>query len=333
MNRPDSWLEDTPQEGSRRVTLDLLERAQAARERLRAGGDAEALHDFRVAVRRLRSALRTFTPELGTAGDKRSRRRWGEIASATGPGRDAEAQGEWLSAAQANLSPSALRAARALIGELGAKLEKEQGELAAAARRFDRAASRLREELASYTVRLDAPPDQETFGALAARRVRELGADLAKRLSAIERPGDEEGAHEARIAGKRLRYGVEIAAPSARRPLARLKTLQDLLGELHDVHGLMRRVARVAGREARERARRLAELAVERGVASDEFRSERRRGGVSWWSLLDALRQRQNELHGALENEWLGENAAAAIDRLLTEALVAGPERTQIRAL
>jgi CHAD domain-containing protein len=315
------------------VTLDLLERAQASRERLRGGDDPEGLHDFRVAVRRLRSAQRTFATELGAAGDKRSRRRWSEIASATGPGRDAEAQREWLAAAQARLSPPARRAARSLIAELGEELEKEQSELAAAARRFDRAATRLRDELASYTVRLDAPPDQETFGVLAGRRVRELGDDLAERLAAVGGARDVDGAHEARIAGKRLRYGLEIAAPDARRPLARLKTLQDLLGELHDVHGLMKRVARIAGREARDRARRLAELAAEKGIASDQFRSERRRGAVPWWSLLDGLRQRQDELYGVLRKDWLADAAAPAIALLLTESLATRPQSSRLRAL
>jgi CHAD domain-containing protein len=136
-------------------------------------------------------------------------------------------------------------------------------------------------------------------------------------------PTTRKGAHRARIAGKRLRYGLEVATPGAKRPLARLKGLQDLLGELHDVHGLMQRVSRLARRAARDRAERLAELAVEHGTASDEFRRQRGRRGPPWFALLEVLRQRQETLYGQLESEWRagGEGASAGrIESLMEDA-------------
>src|SRR5207245_9246969 len=49
------------------VGLTLLDEARAACGRLDAPDDSEALHDFRVALRRLRTLLRSFRPELGRA--------------------------------------------------------------------------------------------------------------------------------------------------------------------------------------------------------------------------------------------------------------------------
>jgi CHAD domain-containing protein len=317
-------LDEPPQEGARRLLLDLLESATAARERLAGGEDAEALHDFRVAVRRLRSAQRTFAPELGEAATRRSRRRWSDLAEATGPGRDAEAQLEWLVAVEAGMPPPARLASRQLAKRLTDRRAREHATVVKACRALDPLAARLRQDLSTFTVRLDGEPGIETFGAVAVRRVGELGNDLASRLAAISGAHDEKGAHRARIVGKRLRYGLEVAAPDAKRPLARLKGLQDLLGELHDVHGLMRRVSRLARREARGRAERLAELAIEHGASSDEFRHERGRRGAPWFALLEFLRQRQEALYGEFESEWRAggeERSVRLIESLIADAL------------
>ncbi len=313
---------DSPQEGARRLALDLLEEAIAARALL-GSEDAEALHDFRVAVRRLRSAQRTFAEELGEAGGKRSRRRWRDLARLTGPGRDAEAQEEWLARAQVAMTPAAAAAARAMRQSLAARRERERGEIDDAGRRFDRLAARLRDDLAVYTIRLDEPAES-SFGAVAEERVRALAGQLSERLREIAGAHDESGAHAARIAGKRLRYGLEVAAPGAKRSLARLKSLQDLLGELHDIHGLMRRVVRRARRQARDRAERLAALVIEQGTASDEFQRQSRRGGPPCWPLLDALRRRQAEVFAELQRDWPAggeECLAPAVEALVEQAL------------
>ena len=46
-----------PEEGARRLALSYLDQAARARPRLADPADAEALHDFRVGLRRLRSCL------------------------------------------------------------------------------------------------------------------------------------------------------------------------------------------------------------------------------------------------------------------------------------
>lgn len=308
-------LREPPQQGARHLLMSLLDAAADARARLGTPGDAEALHDFRVIVRRLRSALRVFSNELGEAADKRRQRRWRDLVAATGEGRDAEAQAAWLEAAMPGLERAAQPAARLLAERLAQRRDREAKTVAAAARRFDRLAQRLREDLSSYTVRLDEDASPRTFGDVAAERVSVLASDLAARLAAVSGPRDVNGAHEARIAGKRLRYTLDVAAPNARREIGRLRQLQDELGELHDVHGLIDRAGRRAARQAEDRARRLAELLADYGVASEEFHHARRRGSSpSWWPLLEALRQRQDALYAAVAETWLrgGESTIAA---------------------
>jgi hypothetical protein len=63
--RDDAGLLDRPTKAAvRLLALGLLEEAEAGRRALHGGEDAEALHDLRVALRRLRSCLRSYAPLL-----------------------------------------------------------------------------------------------------------------------------------------------------------------------------------------------------------------------------------------------------------------------------
>jgi CHAD domain-containing protein len=331
MSGPDEpgWSGEPAAQGARHLALALLERASAARVRLADAADEDALHDFRVGIRRLRSALQTFEPELADAAGKRERRRWRNLARSTGPSRDAEAQSEWLARAEPGMRPPVRSAARETREALAAARAEESGAIEAAGRRFDRLAQRLRGRLATYTAPLDPPAAPASFGGVSGERSRDLGRGLGRALLDITGAHDVAGAHAARIAAKRLRYALEAGAPAAESALARLKTLQDLLGELHDIHGLMGRVTKLARRRARARAAALAELAIEQGTGGEEFQRRLRRREPSWWSLLDALRRRQEELFVELERRWLagGEGRLATVlDALVAEAVGAAEE-------
>ena len=82
-------------------------------------------------------------------------------------------------------------------------------------------------------------PKELSFAQATGRLIRSHVADLAKSLKAVTAADDEAPAHAARIRAKRLRYLLE---PHSRRirgvkPLVeRLRQLQDLLGNLHDLH-------------------------------------------------------------------------------------------------
>src|SRR5438128_2483508 len=106
--RPDNLLAAPAPGAAHRIALSLLDAATAARERLPDTGDAEALHDFRVAMRRLRSTLRAYQPQLEAVPAK-LRRRLRDLARATGEARDVEVQISWLER-QRNELPAARRA-------------------------------------------------------------------------------------------------------------------------------------------------------------------------------------------------------------------------------
>ena len=80
------------------------------------------------------------------------------------------------------------------------------------------------------------------------RRLREF-ENLAAKVTPSDRPDD---IHQLRIAGKRLRYSVEVASRlgygKAERASAWLKRLQDELGDLHDIDSFEDEIADIVGR-------------------------------------------------------------------------------------
>ncbi len=307
-----SLLEVTAKEGARLVALRQLEQAAAGASRLRDPEDAEALHDFRVALRRLRSSLRAYDALLEENVGERQRRRLAKLASRTGPGRDAEVLLAWI----AELAAGAPEPHGAGLRWLEERLARQRDEAYAHLReelaaRFERMEGKLRERLASYTrtVRVGEPAHEPRFGAFTAEvMARELSA-LGELLGSIEGLDHQPAIHRARIAGKRLRYLVEPfrgEAEGAREIVRALKGLQDLLGDLNDLHNL----ARVAGEAMEEaalvRARQLRDAAilgedaatVERVLSTDE------RPGLL--ALLQAAQSARAERFARLEAEWRG---------------------------
>jgi hypothetical protein len=176
------------------------------------------------------------------------------------------------------------RSARPAVDWLGGRLEErkragwEQAR-AAAGQRLPRVAEKLRRRLRAYRVVLadGVPP---SFAETTAQRLRTEAAALAARLAAVASPTDEEPAHQARIAAKQIRYLLEPlgesrrVGPPARDAVKRLKRLQDVLGELHDVHVFGHELERLA--EAADR-RLAAGLAAVAGIVNrrrDELHAE-----------------------------------------------------------
>jgi inorganic triphosphatase YgiF len=91
----DDQLQASPESGARALVSALLRDAEEELKHLEAGGE-EALHDFRVALRRVRSVTRALRPYLGKAVRKKHERRLRDAARATALARDAEVQLAWL---------------------------------------------------------------------------------------------------------------------------------------------------------------------------------------------------------------------------------------------
>jgi CHAD domain-containing protein len=351
MRLDDDALDLAAEEGARVVVRGLLAEAVDAAHVLAAGAGHEPLHDFRVAVRRLRSALGTFGPWLGEAARRRDGRRLKRIARATGDARDAEVQLAWLAAHRAEVSapahlPGQVAAVAWFEARRGAGPPPEK-----LARRLRRAARKLRRRLDRADAARDAgsAAPRATFAAALAALATEHAGVLADRIAAIGDATDVEGAHRARIQGKRLRYLLEPLRGSRRadatEAVRALKQLQDLLGELHDAHVLAAELGDALADAAAARARRVHAAVLSTtasaplangghgrpgrgGAAAREALRESARPGLL--ALLRLVRERRDALHVDLRRAFRDgtvEALAAAI-RGLGRALDRGaPDR------
>ncbi|MBV9080833.1 MAG: CHAD domain-containing protein, partial [Elusimicrobia bacterium] len=86
----DELLRQPAREAARNLMRRLLNHAAAAARRL-TSDDPEAIHDFRVALRRLRANVDSFRELLENAASKKIRRRLRRLARDTNASRDAEA--------------------------------------------------------------------------------------------------------------------------------------------------------------------------------------------------------------------------------------------------
>jgi CHAD domain-containing protein len=208
-----------------------LDAAHRARRRLKKQTDDEALHDFRVALRRLRSVLRAYRRHLKTA-PRKLRRQLRALAKATNAGRDAEVQLEWLRRQQGLDSRE-----RAGCDWFVERLERSREEAYAGIQRdlrghFSDLEARLRK-----TLRTVPAAKSGSYAAVTAGLVAEYAARLDKELTGIRTVADEDAIHAARIAGKHLRYLLEPLAAEvagAKRAVDAMKAFQDRFGLLCD---------------------------------------------------------------------------------------------------
>ena len=230
---------DPAKRAARVVALALLRDVVAARDRLEDPSDDKALHDFRVALRRLRTWIRAFRPVLRDTLRGKQVRRLGHIADATGASRDLEVRVEWLDRARRQLHGDERKGATWLIK----RLRQEKLTCDAELRRvldddFDKAIRRVEKAMSRYEARVEGELSfEEVASEIVTRHLDALGSAM----SGVSSVNDRAQGHAARIAAKRLRYVLEIVAPSdsdQARAMVSLKELQDRLGELHDAQTL-----------------------------------------------------------------------------------------------
>ncbi|MBK7857655.1 MAG: CHAD domain-containing protein [Archangiaceae bacterium] len=221
----DEVLDSPAPAGVRLVAAGFLDEWLSTVPRLHGDDDDEALHDYRVALRKLRSWLRTFDE-----GGNKIQKQLSTLNDKTGAARDLEVMHEWL---EHDTSPAAQHALARL--NTGADVEVPWVDA-----RTQKVAERLNEKLSRYV--LEVPlgaaaavvPFSWTYAAAIRRLHNELN-ELALQAGSIE---DPDLLHKVRIRAKRLRYALvplkeweEVADA-----LRLLKEKQDLLGELHDRH-------------------------------------------------------------------------------------------------
>ena len=327
-------LEQPVERAARVVALILLENAQKARQRIDDPSDADALHDFRVAIRRLRSWLRALGPWLEGSVPKKAFRRLEKAARLTGDSRDAEVHLTWLEAQRTALSVRQRRGLTWLVEQIEAeKKDSDHVVTTKGARAFDRARDTFARKLPGYRAHVDTEEaTRRRFGSVIAELVRDHVATLAERLTRVETFEDEKGAHSARIAGKRLRYLLEPVAEhiaGASELVSDLSKMQDTFGNWHDVHVFSNAIVRASERAAAAEGRNVSEAVVDGEDARRALRTDRQHQiRLGLLALASRLHERGQEAFAEAKEKWLdaGETFVARFASV-TQALIASTSR------
>jgi CHAD domain-containing protein/CYTH domain-containing protein len=227
-------------EGARRIALTHLGHATVARGRLLSQSDPEALHDYRVALRRLRSCLRAYRKPLRSSVRSKTRRQLRRLARSTNPARDLEVHLGWMEQQRAGAGESERPGIAWMIERLSAARDgAAEHMLDLDSALFPKLQPRLTSRLTRFrtTIDLDSDSARRSTAAVTARRLRDACRRLKDRLGRIQGYSDEEAIHRARIAAKHLRYLIEpfaAAVPDGGAAVERLKSLQDGFGDVHD---------------------------------------------------------------------------------------------------
>jgi CHAD domain-containing protein len=221
-----------------------LERLEPA---VRAGEDADALHDMRVAVRRLRSILRVARPILEEEWVDDLRRELAWIGGYLGSARDLDVLSLRLHAQAAELNGGDAVVAAELLRPL--RHERQLAHDALLDALLEPRYAALSSVLAAATRALPTTRDDLELERLAEREFRRL-----RERGKLGRTISNAALHKRRIRAKRARYAAELVLernPRAQKFVAEAKRFQDLLGAHQDAvvarRGL-RRLARTAGR-------------------------------------------------------------------------------------
>jgi CHAD domain-containing protein len=262
--------------------LDLLRRTMA-RSTIRLVGqepvirferDPEAIHDARVATRRLRSDLRAFRPLLDPDWCDTIRGELGWLGEILGLVRDPEVLADRLGSRIAAFPDATIGAGKVLLDEIeDARLDARRRLLA------DLGSARYAELVGRLVAGANRPSMQEEEAGRSARAAATLMTPPWRQVErTIHRLGpdpEDVALHATRIKVKRVRYAAEALAPAFGKPADRFavaaKALQEVLGDHQDAvmtsdwlmeHGASAdepSVAFAAGRlaehEARERDR------------------------------------------------------------------------------
>lgn len=208
---------------------------------------SEYVHQLRVGTRRAAAALRVFADALPGKPLKTARRTLRAVRRAAGDARDWDV----FLASLPDAKPLATSAGKPALGFL---LGYAIGERNAAQARLVSTASESGPLLVEVSEDLPTrarAPEQEppaNFGELAARQ---LGALFREFTAGVEaNPSDPEALHALRIAGKRLRYAIEIFAgcfpPKLKDSVyPAVEDVQELLGGVQDAVVGVERLARI----------------------------------------------------------------------------------------
>ena len=228
------------------TVLDVIRAAIAASaERMlrhdagvRLGEDPEAVHQARVATRRMRSDLRTFRSLLDPAWNEELRAELGWLGAELGKVRDLDVLDERLRARVKLLPDDDAEVAPRLLERVRTERDAARAELTSAMREprylalLDRVVAAAAEP--AVLPEVASEPAIDLLGHL----MEAPWGHLQRATEPLDAGSADTELHQARIRAKRVRYAAEALTPvfgkPARRFAARAADLQTLLGEHQD---------------------------------------------------------------------------------------------------
>jgi len=205
--------------------------------------DPEGVHSMRVASRRLRSALRDFTPYLRKRGINSVQKQLRNLAGALGEVRDHDVAIVALEKIAAR-APSHLSAA--LEKFIDARKQMREGAREELKSVLEK--TRLDQLQSDFIASVDAatatqepqppPANPVTFQRMARAVILGRLKELEKLSDGLFQPFEVETLHEMRIAAKRLRYAIELFQTCWGHSISayakRVARIQTALGDVHD---------------------------------------------------------------------------------------------------
>lgn len=274
-----------------RVTTVLLQRLSRALKRhlpaAIAGSDLD-VHQARVASRRLREAVPVLATGLTGSKAGKARRKIRRLTRALGSVRELDVTVQLLD--ELARSPDVSRDA---VEDVRARVMKERdAKRKAMVERLEAVnVDKLDRRLDSVGAALNEATTEPWRKALAARLLRR-SRRLTVAMSHAGQMYAPDRLHDVRIAAKKLRYGLEVAANSGVKqavPHVRtIKRAQDLLGKLHDLQVLQAHVAAVQAEPRTSRPQSRAALEQLARQVEDRCRYLHARYVASAGSLREA---------------------------------------------
>lgn len=203
------------------------------------GADADAVHDMRVASRRLREVMRLLEPLYPGRDFERWYKRVRRITRALGPVRDSDVFINDFSQLSGELGDGGRRCVAFMVGYRTGRREQELVRLNDELTRLE--LGKRRRGFETVARKIGGGPEAERpimdFAHDAVERRTDVVRDAQPKALPVECVPEQ---HALRIDYKRLRYAVEAFAPCYGDAFdglhETLTAFQDNLGELHDVH-------------------------------------------------------------------------------------------------
>ncbi|MEI7612096.1 MAG: CYTH and CHAD domain-containing protein [Betaproteobacteria bacterium] len=230
----------TPVEAFRTIALTCLAQLQRNEAGAIAGINPEYVHQARVAIRRLRSALKLFSPVLSADFVAVYSPRWRELATNLGSARDWDV---FLSETLAPLEEAFPGDADLAVLRTKGQTLKIKAQSSASVALKQKEYSQLLLAFSAALFRVEPPTIARAAKDQGLSLRRFAGRRLHKRADAIEQRLGEHGKmnaerrHELRIEFKKLRYALEFFAPLL--PGQRLAEYQAVLSGIQDVLGAL----------------------------------------------------------------------------------------------